>query len=88
MGVDPARPHGFAVEGEVVEILEHRGERHAKVLLKAGTVLDLTGAGVADVHLGDRVACEGSFTIHGVRTRTDDRHARPVVPDRSNQSGR
>lgn len=66
----PQRGRLFAAEGEVVEILEEAEARRAKVILKPGTVIDVTAAKDADVHLGDQIVVEG--TIDGIRTRGDN----------------
>jgi len=71
----PQRKRLFAAEGEVVEILEEAEARRAKVVLKPGTVIDVTAAKDVDVHLGDQIVVEG--TIDGIRTRADD--AMPVT---------
>jgi len=61
----------ISAEGQVVEILEKANERRAKVLLKSGTVLDITVGRGADVHLGDEVEIEGAVTLRSIRARVD-----------------
>lgn len=61
----------FVVEGEVVEILQEAGELRAKVVLRPGTVLDVTVSS-PEVHLGDRVGIEGTMTVERFRTRVED----------------
>ena len=62
--------HAFSAEGEVVELLQEAGALRAKILLRPGTVLDVTIT-APDVHLGDQVGIEGSITVERFRTRDD-----------------
>lgn len=67
----PEQTRTFAAEGEVVEIFEEAGERRAKVVLRPGTVVDVAASGVAELHLGERVAFDGVITIEHVRSAPD-----------------
>jgi hypothetical protein len=49
-------------EGEVVEILEGRGVRRAKVV-SAGALVEVAALGDREIHLGDRIALAGSVVI-------------------------
>jgi len=64
----PEQARAFTAEGEVVEIFEDAGVRRAKVVLGPGTVVDVTASGVAELHLGERVAFEGVITIEHLRS--------------------
>ncbi len=67
---DPGRGFLFAAEGEVVEIFDETQGIRARVVLKSGTLIDVTAARGTDVHLGDRVVIEG--TADGMRLRSND----------------
>ncbi|HSL23971.1 MAG TPA: hypothetical protein VK886_20730 [Vicinamibacterales bacterium] len=49
----------LALHGEIVEILEDKGRRLAKIVLTAPVVVDMTNQVTADAHLGDRVVVRG-----------------------------
>jgi hypothetical protein len=49
----------FSLVGEIVEILEERDQRFAKIVFNAPVVLDVTHHGSDSLHLGDRVAVHG-----------------------------
>lgn len=66
---------GFSAEGAVVEILEHGGERFAKIVLDPGTVLELPVPSF-EVSLGDRVVVDASLRIERIITRPEQ--ARPL----------
>jgi hypothetical protein len=59
----------LSLEGEVVEILEKPGQRHARIMLDPHAVVDIAAGGITDVHLGDRVVISGSITIERVGTK-------------------
>jgi hypothetical protein len=65
----------FSAEGAVVEILERGGERFAKIVLEAGTVLELPAPSF-EVSLGDRVIVDASLSIERVRSRHESAPAR------------
>jgi hypothetical protein len=53
----------FSLEGEVVELFEHQGQRLAKVVFTAPVVLDLPDEEADRLHLGDRVVVHGWMGI-------------------------
>jgi hypothetical protein len=62
---DPLGAQTVFLEGELVEIVHDGGRRLAKIVVTAPVVLDVTHAGLADAHLGDRVAVSGQIAIEG-----------------------
>ena len=64
----------LSLQGEVVEIFERDGRRHARVRLESPTFVDVPVEGLGDLHLGDRVRVGGSLDADGVREA-------PHVPD-------
>ncbi len=69
MGIQPLGVQTLSIEGEVVELLEQDGRRMAKIVVTAPIVLDVTNAGIADAHLGDRVVVAGLMAIESIGHR-------------------
>ncbi len=59
MAATPLPMQMFALEGEVVEILEDHGRRFAKIVFTEPVVLDVSGEGADGAHLGERGASRG-----------------------------
>ena len=59
MAARSAEMQTFSLKGEVVEIVEERGERLAKIVFARPVVLDVTSDGPDLIHLGDRVSVHG-----------------------------
>jgi hypothetical protein len=62
-GSPPGLTCALSLKGEVVEIFEQGGQRLAKIVLEARSVLDVAVANAQDVHLGDRVVIDGALTV-------------------------
>jgi hypothetical protein len=60
----------FRTEGAVVEILERGGERIARIVLAAGTVVEAAIPRM-DIHLGDRVIVDATMRVTRVQGRAD-----------------
>lgn len=58
----------FVAEGRVVGIFGHAQQVSARVLLTAGTVVELTVGGDTDLHLGDEVRIEGDIRVLAPRS--------------------
>jgi hypothetical protein len=63
MDVVPRQLHPFLAEGTVVEVLEDRGQQRARIILRAGVMLDLPASSVPDVHLGAQFDIGGVITV-------------------------
>ena len=64
----------LSLQGEVIEIFERDGRRHARVRLESATFVDVSIESLGDLHLGDRVLVGGALDVEGVREE-------PHVPD-------
>jgi hypothetical protein len=53
----------FSLEGEVVEIREELDHRLAKIVFTNPILLDVTGGGPPEIHLGDRVLVHGVMGV-------------------------
>ena len=67
-----------SIEAEVVEICQDAHQRWARVVMTGASVVQLLPAGVADLHLGDRVVLQCAITVECVRPSPDQRE----VPER------
>jgi hypothetical protein len=68
-----SRP-GFSAEGDIVEIFDHEGTRCARVVLAAGTIVEVAIPVTSDLHLGDSVILGGPAGITiGPRPLTQER---------------
>lgn len=63
MELVPLQLHPFLAEGTVVEVLEDRGQQRARIILRAGVMLDLPASSVPDVHLGAQFDIGGVITV-------------------------
>jgi hypothetical protein len=66
MDVVPHQLHRFVAEGTVVEILEDRGQQRARVILRAGIMVDVAASCVPDVHLGAQVEIGGTIAVESL----------------------
>jgi hypothetical protein len=62
-GSPPSQTCALSLKGEVVEIFEEGGQRLAKIVLEARSVLEVAVTNPQDVHLGDRVVIDGALTV-------------------------
>jgi len=51
----------LSLQGEVIEIFERDGRRHARLRLESPTFVDVPIENLGDLHLGDRVLVGGSL---------------------------
>ncbi len=65
-----AHVHPFLAEGVVARIVEDGGERRARVVLRAGLILELDASHAPDVHLGGQVELAGFITVEHLRVKS------------------
>jgi hypothetical protein len=63
MTIDAGSIQTLCLEGKLVEIVEGDGRRFATIVVTTPVVLDVTDAGLGDVHLGDRVVVSGQLAL-------------------------
>jgi len=61
----------LSLQGEVIEIFERDGCRHARVRLASPTFVDVPIERLGDLHLGDRVRLGGVLDADGVREQPE-----------------
>jgi hypothetical protein len=69
--LDSGGSERLLLEVEVVEILERRGRRLARVRIAPDCVLDLAANDLRDLHLGDRLMIDGSFVVRQLAPGTE-----------------
>jgi hypothetical protein len=60
-------PSDISLEGEVVQISERDGMSSLRLVVRELTVLEIASSLAKDVHLGDRIALDGSMWVDAVR---------------------
>lgn len=66
---DVGPDYGFLAEGDIVEIFEQDGARRAKVVLAAGSIVEIAVPEASDLHLGDSVVLGGAAGVT-IRSRS------------------
>ncbi len=69
MDSGPRQIHPFLAEATVAEIFDAAGESRARVILKAGMILDLPARSVPDAHLGQQLDLGGFITVEFLSPR-------------------
>lgn len=64
---DKGVPSAISLEGEVVQILAQGGVSSLRLVLRHLTVFDLSCGALTDLHLGDRIAIDGTLRVDAVR---------------------
>ena len=57
----------ISLEGEVVQISERDGRSSLRLVVRELTVIEIASPLVKEVHLGDRIALDGSMRVEAVR---------------------
>jgi hypothetical protein len=73
--VAPDDTSRFTIEGEIVQICDGPRQHWARIVVTGATMVQALPAGVAGLHLGDRVVLECAITVERVRPSPDQRNA-------------